>query len=131
MTDLMERIEVEGAELELSPHTISQTTARGDVIHTQALKVATAEEQSKTMLNGLIEALTETLTEFATSTTAEFKLVTFQNAAINRDGIEELVVRQNSFLHVTTAESVINGGNGDEQFESKTEGEEGYDGSIK
>ena len=121
---------MEGAELELSPHTISHTTIRGEVLRTQALKVATTEKQSDTVLHGLIEALTDTLTEFATSTTTVFKLIPFQNTAINRDGIEELVVRQNSFLHVTTATSVVNRSNGDEIIESKTEEEDGYDGSI-
>ena len=76
-TDLLERIGVEGAELELSPHTISHTITRGEVLYTPALKVVTMEEHSDTILNGLIEALTETPTEFATSTTAELKLIPF------------------------------------------------------
>ena len=97
----------------------------------RALKLVTTEDQSETILNSLIEVITETLTELATSTTAEFKLIPFQNTAINRDGIQELGVRQNSFLHVTTATSVINGGSGDDLFESKTEEEDRYDGSIR
>ena len=83
------------------------------------------------VLNGLIEALTETPIEYATSTTAEFKLIPFQNTAINRDGIEELVVRQNSFLHVTTATSVVNVGKGDELFTLTTGDDDRYDGSIR
>ena len=73
----------------------------------------------------------ETPTEFTTSTTAELKLILFQNTAINKDGIEELVVRHNSFLYVTAATSVVNGGNDDKLFESKTEEEDRYGRSIK
>ena len=83
------------------------------------------------MLNSLIEALTETPVEYAASTTAEFKLIPLQNTAINRDGTEELVVRQNSFLHVTTVTSVVNAGNGDELFTSKTGDEDRYNESIR
>ena len=83
------------------------------------------------MLNSLIEALTETPVEYAASTTAEFKLILFQNTAINRDGIEELVVRKNSFLHETAATSVMNAGNGDELFTLKTGDKDGYNGSIR
>ena len=41
------------------------------------------------------------------------------------------MVRQNSFLHVTTATVVVNGGNGDELFEAEKEEEYRYDGSIR
>jgi len=93
--------------------------------------VVITEEQSETVLNGLIEALMETPPEYATSTTAEFKLIPFQITAINRDGIEELEVRQNSFLHVTAATSVVNVGKGGELFTSKTGDKDGYDRSIR
>ena len=126
--DLLKRIGAEGAELELSPHTISHNTSRGDVLRMRALKVVTTEEQSETVLNGLIEALTETPPEYATSTTAEFKSIPFQNTVINRYGIGELVVRQNYFLHETTATSVVNVGKGDEIFKSKMGNEDRYDG---
>ena len=118
--DLLKRIGEEGAELKLSPHAISYTTTSGEVLRTRALKVVTTEEQSDAVLNGLIEALTETPTKYATSTTAEFKFTPLQNTAINRDGIEELVVCQNYFLHVTTSTSVVNVVKGGELFTSKT-----------
>ena len=41
------------------------------------------------------------------------------------------MVRQNYLLHVTTAIFVINGSNCDKQFDTKVEGEDGYDGSIR
>ena len=41
------------------------------------------------------------------------------------------MVRQNSFLYVTTATSVVNAGNGDELFTSKTGDKDKYDRSIR
>ena len=45
--DLKQRIEIERAEIELSPHSISHTTANVQILRTQALKVATTVEQSE------------------------------------------------------------------------------------
>ena len=42
--DLILRIGNEGAELELSPHTITHTTAGGSILRTRALKVVITEE---------------------------------------------------------------------------------------
>ena len=41
------------------------------------------------------------------------------------------MVRQNSFLYVTTATSIVNVGKGGEMFTSKMGNEDGYDGSIR
>ena len=69
------------------------------------------------VLDGLIEALTTTPGEFAASTTAAFKLIPFRNHAISKDGMTELMTRQNDFLHHTAAISVVNGGYCDQRFE--------------
>jgi hypothetical protein len=131
-SDLLRRIGAIGAELELSPHSISHTSTSGEVLRTRALKVVTTAEQSDKILEGLITALTgEPVEEFANSTTAEFKLIPFQNTAINRDGIEELVRRQNDFLHRTSATSVVDMGTGDEKFPSENEGNKTDDGNIR
>ena len=81
------------------------------MIRTHALKVATTEEDSEAVLNGLIECLTRTPTSFKYSTTADFKLIPFKNNAIGRDGIKELITQQNNFLHNSVATSVVDGGN--------------------
>ena len=44
--NLKQRIGIEGAELELSPHSISHTTANGQIWKTRALKAVTTAEQS-------------------------------------------------------------------------------------
>ena len=80
----------------------------------------------------MIEALTgETPDEYANSTTASFKLIPFQNTAINRAGIAELVTRQNDFLHHTMATSVVDVGTADEIYNTEEEEEEYYDGKIR
>ena len=92
-SDSKQRFGVEGAELKLSPHFISHTTADGQILRTRALKVVTMAEQNNKMLDGLIEALTgETPYKYANSTMAAFKLIPFQNTAINRAKIIELLV---------------------------------------
>ena len=119
-------------ELELSPHSISHTSSSGEVIRTRALKVVTTTTQSETILEGLITALTgDPSTEFANSTTSEFKLIPFQNTAISRGGIEELVGRQNYFLHQTSATSVVDMGNGDGNFFTEEEGTTKGNGNIQ
>ena len=50
----------------------------------------------------------DTPDEFANSTTAAFKLIPFQNTAIIQAVIVELIERQNMFLHLTMATSVVN-----------------------
>ena len=133
--DLLKRIGVDGAELELSPHSLSHTTLDGQVLRTRALKVVTTEEHGEAILDGLITALTgEVPDEFAESTTAAFKLIPFTNTAINRAGIAELIERQNDFLHRTTATSAVDMGNGDEWFEdiqASENSEERAEGSIR
>ena len=124
-SDLIKRIGVEGIEIELSPHALSHTTTDGHVLRTRALKVVTTEEHGEAVLEGLIDALTGPVPdEFSDSTTAAFKLVPFNNSAITRDGVAELVERQNDFLHRTTATSVVDMGDGDEWFSDEaTEGD--------
>ena len=73
--------------------------------------MVTTEEDAEAVLNGLIECLTRTPTAFKYSTTVDFKLIPFQNHAIGRDGITELITRQNNFLHNSMATSVVDGGN--------------------
>ena len=75
-----------------------------------ALKVVTVEKDSEAVLNDLIEALTRTPTTFCHSNTVDFKLIPFQNNAIKRDGIIELITRHNNSLHNSMAISVVDGG---------------------
>ena len=90
--DLLQWIGADGAELELSPHSLSHTMVDGEVLRTRALKVVTTEEHSEMVLDGLITALTgDPPDELANSTTAEFKLIPFQNTAMSRSGIAELI----------------------------------------
>ena len=114
--DLIARIWDE-VEIEHSPHTISHGTSKNTTITTKALKVVTNDADSGRVLDGLIEALTTTPGEFAASTTAAFKLIPFRNHAITKDGMTELMTRQNDFLHHTAAISVVNGGYCDQRFE--------------
>ena len=59
--------------------------------------------------------------------TVDFKLITFRDNAIGRDGITELIAWQNNFLHNTVAISVGDSGNGDDHFHdnNKSEGKKG------
>jgi len=130
--DLLQWIGADGAELELSSHSLSHKMADDEVLRTRALMVVTTEEHSETVLNGLITALTgDPPDEWANSTTAELKLIPFQNKAIIRSGIAELIQQQNTFLHLTTATSVVDIGTGDEHFSADTDGEEYVDGTIR
>ena len=61
---------------------------------THALKVVTVETDAEAVLQGLIESLTRTPKTYEYSTTVDFKLIPFQNNAIGKDGITELVTRQ-------------------------------------
>ena len=114
--DLKARIGEE-VEIELSPHTISHNTTKNTTITTRALKVVTNDEDCGRVLDGLIDALTTTPKEYLASNTAAFKLIPFRNHAIGRDGMTELMTRQNDFLHHTVAISVVNGGSCDQRFE--------------
>ena len=114
--DLIERIGEE-VEIELSPHTISHNSTKNTTITTRALKVVTNDEDCGRVLDGLIEALTTTPKEYLASNTASFELIPFRNHAIGRDGMTELMTRQNDFLHHTVAISVVNGGSCDQRFE--------------
>ena len=52
--------------------------ADGEILRTRALKVATTEEHTQTVLGGLIEALTgDPPNEWVNLTTVEFKLISF------------------------------------------------------
>ena len=114
--DLLQRMGNPELELELTPHTIAHKNGDDETIRTNALKVVTTEADSQAILDGLIVALTQTPKEFQTSSTVDFKLIPFRDNAIGRDGITELIERQNSFLHKTCAISVIDGGDGNNQF---------------
>ena len=123
--DLLARIQKKGVELELSPHSISHQNANEKVMRTNTLKVVTTEEDSQDALDGLIEALTEPQEDFLASLTFNFKLTPFRNNTIERDGITELIARQNTFLHNIVDISVVDCGNGDDLFhdDNKPEGE--------
>ena len=130
--DLLQQIGAKGAELELSSHSLSYTMADGEVLQTRALKVVTTAEYSEWVLESLITALTGDVSdEWANSTTAEFKLIPFQNTAISRNGMAELIEHQNTFIHGTIANSVVNMGTGDENFSTETDGKEYVDGNIR
>ena len=116
--DLIARIGEE-VEIEPSPHTISHYTSKQTTITPRALKVETTNADSVRVLEGLIEALTKSPGEFMASTTAGFKLISFRNHAISKDGMTELMTRQNNFLHHTVAISVVNGGYCDQRFKEE------------
>ena len=116
----------------MSPHKLSHTMADGELLRTRAMKVVTTEDHSEMIHGGLITALTSNPPEeWESSTTAAFKLVPFQNSAISRNGIAELIEQQNTFLHLTAATSAIDMGTGDEYFPTDTDGEEYVDGTIR
>ena len=96
--------------MELSPHSLTHRATDDEIMRTHALKVVTTEKGSEAFLNGLIECLTCTPIAFKYSTTVDFKLIPFKNNAIGRDGITELITRQNNFLHNSMATSVVDGG---------------------
>ena len=102
--------------LGLLPHTISHTTTKGETLKPHALQVISMTGSSDVILEGLIDTLTYAPTKYANLTTAEFKLVSFRNTAISKDGIMELIVQQNSFLHATMQISVVDGGICDDIF---------------
>ena len=86
--DLIKRIGADPpVELELSPHSITHRAGDNQTVRTNALKVVSTEEDAGTVLNGLIEALTNTPQEYTHSTTVDFKLIPFQNNVIGRDGL--------------------------------------------
>ena len=83
-------------------------------------------------MDGLMEVLTgETLEKYINSTTAVFKLIPFQNTAIDRAGIAELVTRQNDFLNRTMATSVVEVVVVDDIYNTEKEGEKCYDEKIR
>lgn len=83
------------------------------------LRVVTTEDDSEAALYGLIDTLTCTPLEAKLSTTVYFKVTPFQNNDIGRDGITELITRQNNLLHNTMATSVVDGGNFRQHIENK------------
>lgn len=84
------------------------------------------------VLDDLIMTLTgDAWPECANVSMTEFKLIPFQNTAISRNGIAELIERQTTFLHRTTATSVIDMGDGSELFATTSDGEEQSDGTIR
>jgi len=127
--DLLARINIKDLEIELSPHAISHKNVNDEIMRTNALKVVTTAEDSKVVLDGLITALTKTPREFQSSSTADFKLIPFQDNAIGRDGITELIERQNNYLHKTWAISVMDGGDGNDLF-SEEDNSNQHDGSL-
>jgi len=80
--------------MELTPHTISHKNGDYEIMRTNALKAITIAMDSQEVLNGLITALTKTPREFQSSLTVDFKLISFQDNVIGRDGITELIERQ-------------------------------------
>lgn len=79
--------------MELTPHTISDKNANDKIMRTNALKVVTTKADSQDVLEGFIAAPTKTPREFQLSLTVNFKLVPFQDDAIGRDRITELIER--------------------------------------
>ena len=84
-------------ELELSPHTISHTTRNNTSIATRVLKVVTIEQDITAVFDGLTGALTERKLEFKALNTTDFKFIPFQNHAIGRGGMSELMTIHNDF----------------------------------
>lgn len=106
--DLLHHIGADGAELELSPHSLYHTMADSKVLQTRALKVSTTMEHGEQILEGLITALTGDVSdEWVNSITAKFELILFQNTAISQISMAELIWQQNTFLHGTIATSVV------------------------
>ena len=83
------------------------------------MKVVTIEKDIVSVLDELIEALTETPPEFKATNTTEFKIIPIQNHAIGRDEMIKLLTRRNEFLHKTMAISVVNGEHYDRRFEKE------------
>ena len=117
-------------ELELSPHTIFHTMEDMETIWENMLKVVTTSEDSTAVFGMLIEILMVTPREFRTSTTSVFKLIPFQNIAINCKGMMELIRQQNNFLYSTIAMLVVGGGWCDEVFQPERQ-EVGNKGVIR
>ena len=63
--DLLMRIGTGGVELDLSSHTISHTTTKGETLKTHALKVVTTADNRDVILEELIDALTDTPAQYA------------------------------------------------------------------
>jgi len=82
------------------PTCITRPATEDNIVQTRALKVVIVGEDTEAVLNGLIECLTRTPTEFNLLTTVDFKLNPFQDNAISRDGINEIVTRQITFYTV-------------------------------
>ena len=109
--DLIKRIGAEPPiKLELTPHSITHMVGDNQTVRTNALNVVSIDEDAEAVLNGLIEALTSTPQEYNYLTTVDFKLTPFQNNAIGRDGLTQLITRQNNFLHNSMVTSVVDGG---------------------
>lgn len=85
-------------------------------MRTDALKVVTTEDDSQAILDELIKALTQTRKEYQASSTVDFKLTPFQDNAIGREGIADLIERQNNYMHNTFTISVFDEGNGEKQL---------------
>ena len=68
------------------------------------------EKDAEAVLNSLIEALTSTPQEYTYSTTVDFKLIPFQRNVIKGGKFTQLITRQNNFLHISMATSVVDGG---------------------
>ena len=92
------------------------TTTKGEILKTHALKVVTTSGNNGVIPEGLIDALTDTPTKHANSTTDKFKLVLLRNTEISKDRITDLIVRQNEFSHATMATSAVDGGICDDTF---------------
>ena len=90
--DLIRRIEADlPLEIELSPHSLTHVGAGNEIIRTHTLKAVTTEEDSKAVLNRLIESLTCTPTNFKYSTAMDYKLVPFLYNTIGKDMITKII----------------------------------------
>jgi len=115
--------------MKLFSHKISHENANNKTMQTNALKVVTTENDSQAILDGLIHGLTKTPKEYQASLTVDYKLILFQKNAIGKDGIAKLVERQSKYLHKTYDISVLNRGDGEDNF--SLEDKETNNGSLR
>ena len=89
----MDGLNLKGLDMELSSHNISHTNANDETMQTNALKVVTTENDSQAILDGHFHALTKTPKEYQASSIVDYKLISYQDNAIGRDDIAELIER--------------------------------------
>jgi len=98
-TNLVKRSR-EADELEIFTLTISHCSSEQHYIKTSALRLVSAFKDIALVLDVLILALTVTPPNFRMSTTWYFKIIPFQDNVIGREGLTQLITRQNDFLHL-------------------------------